>query len=238
MRRIIRSLANIFYKPLLIKWLSKEREYVYRGISLKIHPQVFHPGFFFSTKILLRYLDGLSLPGKKLLELGAGSGLISFSAAKAGAIVTATDINPLATAYLQQNTRANKIDLTIITSDLFRMIPEQLFDIIVINPPYYFEAPASIKEYAWYCGKNGEYFKGLFKNLSNYIDQNTVILIVLCEGCKRPVIQSIAKESGFEFECIRIVPNLIERNYIYQVHAILGWRGNITVKQDEKNIII
>lgn len=227
MRRITRYLAGVFYKPLLVKWLSKERNYSYRGIILKIHPEVFHPGFFFSTKILLRYLRDITLYEKKFLELGAGSGLISITAAKAGAVVTATDINPVATTYLHQNSQLNKVDLNIINSDLFKNIPEESFDLIVINPPYYFEAPASLKEYAWYCGRNGEYFEGLFKNLSNYIDQNTVILIILCEDCNRSVIQSIANRFGFGFECIGTENNLIERNYIYQVH-----------KQDEKNIII
>ncbi len=222
----------------MVKWLSKERKYSYRGIQLAIPPQVFHPGFFFSTKILLRYLADIPLRGKKLLELGAGSGLISISAAKQGAIVTATDINPIATEYLEKNSRLNNVGLTIISSDLFTMIPQQVFDIIVINPPYYFETPANFKDHAWYCGKNGEYFTGLFSGLSNYIDHNTVILIILCEGSNRPLIQYIAKESGFEFECVKTVSNLIERNYIYQVHLIPGWKTRISVKEDEKEDII
>jgi release factor glutamine methyltransferase len=238
MRRITRYLATVFYKPLLVKWLSKERKYTYRGITLAIHPQVFHPGFFHSTKILLRCLADISLKGKKFLELGAGSGLISITAAKAGARVTATDINPVATDYLQQNMRLNKVDLTVITSDLFTMIPEQVFDIIMINPPYYFGTPANFKEHAWYCGKNGEYFTGLFDNLSNYIDRNTVILIILCEGSNRPVIQSIARASGFEFDCVKMVTNLIEKNYVYQVKLIPGWKTHISVKEDEKEDII
>jgi release factor glutamine methyltransferase len=220
MRKITRYLATVFYKPLLVKWLSKERRYNYRGIRLTIHPEVFHPGFFFSTKLLLRYLETVSLRDKKVLELGAGSGLISISSAKKGAIVTATDINPAATDYLQKNSRANGTTLTIITSDLFTSIPQQVFDVIVINPPYYFETPLKHSQYAWYCGKNGEYFHGLFKNLSNYIDQNTVILVILCEGSNRAFIQTIAQGYGFEFACRKTFHNLIERNYVYQVHTI------------------
>ena len=238
MRRITRYLANVFYKPLVLKWLSKERTYSYHNIFLKIHPQVFHPGFFFSTKILLRYLTDLPVSGKKILELGAGSGLISITAAKAGAIVTATDINPIATEYLQQNRELNQVPLTIITSDLFAMIPQQVFDVIVINPPYYFRTPATLKEYAWYCGRNGEYFHGLFEGLSNYISQNTVILIILCEDSNREGIHSIAKNFGFEFECIKIVHNIIERNYLYQIHAKPGWNPGLPIKQDGKDIII
>jgi release factor glutamine methyltransferase len=220
MRRITRYLATVFYKPFLVRYLSKERSYSYKNIQLRIHPEVFHPGFFHSTKILLNYLETLSLQGKKLLELGAGSGLISISAAKAGADVTATDINPVAMRYLEANSRFNGVTLNVIVSDLFEQIPEQFFNVIVINPPYYFDSPASFKEHAWYCGKNGEYFHALFGALSNYTNGNTVILMVLCEGSNRELIRSIAGGYGFGFECTKEVQNLIERNYVYRIHAI------------------
>jgi release factor glutamine methyltransferase len=143
MRRITRYLATVFYKPFLVKYLSKERSYSYKNIQLRIHPEVFHPGFFHSTKILLNVPGNpVFAQGKKLLELGAGSGLISISAAKAGADVTATDINPVAMRYLEANRRFNGVTLTVIVSDLFEQIPEQVFDVIVINPPYYFDSPA------------------------------------------------------------------------------------------------
>jgi release factor glutamine methyltransferase len=238
MRRIVRSLAAVFYKPLLVKWLSKERTYTHQGTRLKIHPQVFHPGFFFSTKILLQNLAGLTLQGKTLLELGAGSGLISISAAKAGAKVTATDINPVAIDYLRQNMQLNGVDLKLIFSDLFKLIPQQCFDIIAINPPYYFETPSNFAQHAWYCGRNGEYFHGLFKSLSNYIDQKTVILMVLCEGSNRAAIHSIGKEYGFGFECVQTAQNLIERNYIYQIHTLPGHDPGSGIHHDEKDIII
>src|SRR5205085_2367128 len=97
--KIVAYLAGNFYKPALRRYLSRERVYRYEGISLQIHPEVFHPGFFFSTKLLLRYLLQLPLHQRSLLELGAGSGLISFAAARAGADVTASDINPVAVQY-------------------------------------------------------------------------------------------------------------------------------------------
>lgn len=111
--------------------------YRYGNIRLEIPPQVFHPGFFFSTGLLLRYILTLPLQGKRFLELGAGSGLISIQAAKKGAIVTATDINPVAIDCLRRNCDQNNVTAEIILSDLFAVIPEQPFDIIAINPPYY-----------------------------------------------------------------------------------------------------
>ena len=218
MRRIIRYVTNIFYKPLLVKWLSKERNYTWQDITLRIHPQVFHPRFFFSTRILTRYLDELPLQGKRFLEIGAGSGLISFAACRAGADVTASDINPIATAYLVKNREANQLPVSVIESDLFKQIPTQLFDFIAINPPYYFKTPVSWQEYAWYCGENGEFFHDLFAGLGNYINRDSVVFMILCEGCNREQIKQIANNAGFELECVKTVRNLIEKNFVYQVH--------------------
>jgi release factor glutamine methyltransferase len=218
MRRIARFFTTIFYKPLLVKWLSSERNYTYGDIRLAVHPQVFHPGFFFSTKLLLKYISGLPLHGKEVLELGAGSGLISISAARKGAIVTATDINPVAVSYLAQNAVANQVSLTVIESDLFRAVPARIFDIIAINPPYYFQSPGNWREYAWFCGKNGEYFNDLFAGLGNYANRDSVILMVLCDGGHRARVQQIANSQGYELECVKEVSNLLEKNFIYRIH--------------------
>src|SRR6476659_2386261 len=171
------------WQPLLRKYLSKTRRYRYKNIRLQIPSSVFHPGFFFSTHILLDQIKQGPLQNKKLLEPGAGSGLISIYVAQKGAIVTATDINPVAVECLKENTRQNNVEIDIIRSDLFDEVPPQLFDVIVINPPYYKKDPESYADYAWSCGSNGEYFEKLFTQLGNYIHTETRILMVLCDGC-------------------------------------------------------
>jgi release factor glutamine methyltransferase len=220
MKAALRNIVAHTYKPLLVKYLSKTRMYKYGDFALEIPPQVFHPGFFFSTRLLLNYIKQLPLQGKGFLELGCGSGLISIYAAKEGAIVTATDINPIAVEFLQKNSRQNKTELTIIRSDLFKNIPEQLFDIIAINPPYYKKQPTTAKEYAWFCGENGEYFSGLFNNLANYIHVNSEILMVLFEGCDMEMIENLAAQNGFNLLCVHTRKNLLEKNFIYRIEKI------------------
>ena len=92
MRNIIKYFVGVIYKPLLERYLSKTRHYKYRGISLIIPPEVFHPAFFFTSKLLLRYISSLPVTGKTFLELGAGSGMIAIYAAKRNARVTAKSI--------------------------------------------------------------------------------------------------------------------------------------------------
>ena len=217
MRTVLKHIVAKTYKPLLIKYLSKTRTYHYENIRLEIPPQVFHPGFFSSTKILLQYINRFPLQNKNLLELGAGSGMIAIQAAKQGAVVTATDINPIAIQYLHVNTVQNNITLEIIRSDLFAAIPKKSFDIIAINPPYYKKQPVTIQDYAWFCGENGQYFSGLFSQLEDYIHNKTETIMVLCDGCDIAMIETAADRNGFKLQLVLTKQNMLEKNFIYKI---------------------
>lgn len=227
-RAIIKHITASVYQPLLIKHLSTTRKYAYKGIHLEIPAGIFHPKYFFSTKLLLQYITRLSVKGKSFLELGAGSGLISLWAAREGALVSATDINPLAVDSLKKNRLFNHLDLTIILSDMFEKIPPQQFDIIAINPPYYQKNPVSYADYAWYCGENGEYFKALFDGLKNYIHSGTTVCMVLCDGCNQNMISSLADQYGWKMNYVIKKKNLLENNFIISIEPI-GSSGSQTV---------
>ena len=193
--------------------------YSYGNIRLEIPPQVFHPGFFFSTRLLLRYISTLTLQGRQFLELGAGSGLIAIHAAKNGATVTATDINPIAVECLRRNCDQNKVKPKIVLSNLFADIPEQSFDIIAINPPYYKKQPQNLAEHAWYCGENGEYFEQLFTKLGKYIHKNSIVVMVLSEECDIRMISDIAAGHNYCLQKKIAKKSIWEYLYIYQVSS-------------------
>ncbi|MBC7874672.1 MAG: methyltransferase [Ferruginibacter sp.] len=218
MRTVLKHIVANTYKPLLVKYLSKTRLYHYDDICLEIPPQVFHPGFFSSTQLLLRSINRLSLHKKTLLELGAGSGLIAIQAAKKGALATATDINPVAIEYLGINSVQNKVNLEIILSDHFDGIPVQPFDIIAINPPYYKKQPQTWIDHAWYCGEKGEYFSRLFSQLAGYMHRDTVILMVLCDGCDIPMIEALALSNAFHLQLVHTKQSMLGKNFIYKIH--------------------
>lgn len=217
MKRALKYLAGRFYRPLLVKYLSSERTYTFKGIRVQVPPGVFHPGFFFSTKFLLRFLERQPLKGRSFLELGAGSGLISLSVARQGAIVTATDVNPQAIGCLQKNAALNACPLEIIHSDLYADIPRQPFDIVAVNPPYYRKQPANDAEKAWYCGPEGEYFDDFFSDLGLYIHSRSDVWMVLCDGCDLPMIYRQAARYGWALTCVYTRHNLVEKNYIFQI---------------------
>src|SRR4030095_8712292 len=217
MNTIVKYVVGRTYKPLLEKYLSRKRIYTHNGFTLEIPPEVFHPGFFPSTKLLMQQLDQLPLNDKSLLELGAGSGLISFHAANKGAAVTATDINKTAIEYLGMNSRLNYIGLKIIHSDLFDQLPGEQFDFIIINPPYYKRDAVTEKDLAWYCGSNGEYFEKLFKGLANYMHGESEVLMVLCDGCDLQMIVDMARANGFTLDCINTNRSMLETNFIFKI---------------------
>jgi len=217
MRRVVRYLVTRFYKPLLVRYLSKTRKYTFKGVQLLIPPEVFHPAFFFSTKYLLRYISGLPLQQSSFLELGAGSGLISIFVAGKGSDVMATDINPVAVEYLEKNRRANNVNMEVIHSDLFEQIPSRTFDIIAINPPYYKKQPQTFAEHAWYCGENGEYFDRLFHSLPDYMHGQSTVLMTLSDGCDETMIRNLAIKNGCRLNRVHSMQNLMEEIYIFKI---------------------
>jgi len=209
---ILKKLANVYTR--------KEREFSYGNITVKVLPGVFHPGLFFSTKMLLSFVDTLNFESKAFLELGAGTGIISILAAKKGATVYASDISSKAVENVKLNAAKNNVQINIFESDLFKNIPDIQFDYIIINPPYYIRDPRKEEEYAWFCGSNFEYFKSLFNSLSNYMGNDSKVFIILSEVCDIQKIKSIGIENEFDWE-LKVKKQIWgEKNYIFQIKKL------------------
>jgi release factor glutamine methyltransferase len=73
-------------------------------------------------------------PRTLLLEVGAGAGLAALAAARRGARVVATDLNPYALRRLRARARSEKVDLALVRTDLARGLGR--FDRLLANPPY------------------------------------------------------------------------------------------------------
>jgi release factor glutamine methyltransferase len=214
---VLRPIAPIL-KKLAEVYTSKEREFSHKNITVKVLPGVFHPGLFFSTKMLLNFLDTLNLESKTVLDLGAGTGIISILAAKGGAAVYASDISSRAVQNIKLNAAKSNVQINIVTSDLFENIPDMQFDYIIINPPYYNRDPTVEEEYAWFCGSNFEYFQSLFNSLSNYIDKDSKIFMILSEVCDIQEIKSIGMENDFVWKLKMKKQFWGEKNYIFEIN--------------------
>lgn len=216
MRQLLRQVIHLTYRPWLQKYLSRDRAYRYRDTDIIVKAGVFHPGFFYSTKMLLDFLlkEG-GLEGKSLLELGCGSGLISVVAARNGAVVTASDISLTALKNTTLNCRINNVDALVLESDLFDQIPLQQFDWILINPPYYLKDPEKPADYAWYCGRGMEYFKKLFNGLRGYLHPASQALMVLSDVCDIRQVKKVAGDQGFKLAMKEQKRKGLEWNFVY-----------------------
>jgi release factor glutamine methyltransferase len=215
MYKLVRAVVAHTMKPYLSWYLRKDRGYTFKGINLIVKAGVFHPGFFFSTKYLLNYLERINLRGH-ILELGAGSGLISIHLAKKGLSVTASDINPAAIEGLKANSQKNNVWLEVIKSNLFQHIPAQHFDFIIINPPYFYGDAKDTSELAWRAGKTYDYFTRLFASIGKYIDQSSKIIMVLSEDCDIERISEIALKNGFDMVLKDKKRIVWELNFIFE----------------------
>ncbi len=106
----------------------------YGGLKFMVSPGVYEPAE--DTFLIADNLDVKA--GEDVLEIGTGCGILAVLAAKAGAKVIATDINPEAVDCAEENARMNgvggKIDFRL--GSLFEPVAGKTFDLVVFNPPY------------------------------------------------------------------------------------------------------
>lgn len=111
------------------------------SIEINVLADVYEPSD--DSYLLLAHVE--VAPGEAFLEIGCGSGLIALHAARAGAVVTATDINPNAVECTRRNARANGLEVKVVESDLFDKV-KGLYDVIAFNPPY---LPGETRSTSW-----------------------------------------------------------------------------------------
>lgn len=215
-KRIVFPVLSRFSKI----YFSKPRRYNYQSIRGIVNPGVFFPHFTISTRLLLDFLSSKKLSGKTFLELGSGTGIISAFAARNGALVTASDINKTAVKNTAENANRNGVLVKSIHSDMFDSIPHELFDMMVINPPYYPKDPISDAEKAWYCGTDFQYFSKLFASLGAFIHSESDVYMILSDDCELDQIQSIAKTFGFKFFEVFKTKKWKEWNFIFRISLI------------------
>ena len=218
LRNILKKITYPFLKRGMAYYYKKPRPYSYKGITTIVHPDVFPPHLTLSTKILLDFISDISLTQKKFLELGCGSGIISLYASQKGAHVTASDINKTALEYLTKASEENNLPVRCVYSNLFEELKGNHFDYIIINPPYYPKSPENIKQQAWFCGKEFEYFEALFQQLPPYLSKENTTYMILSEDCELEKIKSIASENKLTMELVYQTKKVGEKNFIFSLH--------------------
>ena len=198
-------------------YTRKDRTFRYRGLDIRVRKGVFHPGIFFSSLLLLEFMEKKPLSGRKVLEPGCGTGLISVFAASRGALVTACDISRQAVENTRLNASLNKVNIVVLLSDLFNSIPAEVFDYILVNPPYYRRNARDDSERAWFAGEDLGYFRRFFQTLHPFANADTQVYMILSGDCEIDAIKAIAAGSGYRLEEVQRKWKWWEWNFIFRI---------------------
>lgn len=219
----MRSIVKKILGPLLKGWYkfysSKAHSHARDGVQITVYPNVFNPGLFLSTNLFINYFLENDLKNKTTLELGAGSGFISFYLEKKlDCSPTASDINSFALEGLKKNKEQLNSSMSIVESNLFDNLNPNDFEYIIINPPYYPKSPKTEAEHAFFCGDDFEYFRKLFLQLNELWKKENSILMILSEDCDLEKIKAIALENEISFELVWEGKKRQEVNYIFKIN--------------------
>lgn len=107
--------------------------YTIQGLELKVNPGVFPPAT--DTRLLAANIHVTSVT--RTLDLTTGSGIFSVIAGLQGASGIAVDINPDAVKNAGENFLKYGIKMQAVQSDLFEKVPNEQFDQIFVNGPFF-----------------------------------------------------------------------------------------------------
>jgi ribosomal protein L11 methyltransferase len=107
------------------------------GLVLRVDPaRAFGTGTHETTRLCLLALERLAheRPLERVLDLGAGTGILAVAAARLGAErVAATDLDPEATDSILHHARLNDVSLQIVRADGGRAFKPGVFDLLLAN---------------------------------------------------------------------------------------------------------
>jgi len=149
----------------------------------------------------------------KVLDMGAGSGIIAKEAAKFAREVVAVDINPKAIEKIQH---ANTRNLSAKLSNLFSHIKGS-FDVIFFNPPYLPDDPRAA-DIALDGGKHGyEVIERFLCSAKDHLKNDGKILLLFSSQSKKPKVEEFIRSNGYHFREIDRRNIEFETLYVYEI---------------------
>jgi HemK-related putative methylase len=131
------------------------------GMPFVVTPSVFNPKVPRTGEFLASQIDSrLVRRDWEVLDMGTGSGVCAMFAARHARRVVAVDINAAAVRCAGINALLNHLEhrIDVRHGDLFAPVSEELFDLILFNPPFVQGAPQNDRDRAWRSNDVAERF--------------------------------------------------------------------------------
>ena len=159
--------------------------------------------------------------GQSVLEIGTGSGIVAMYASRLTDDITVTDINFDACELARKNFTENGIEnIEILWGNLFEVVENKKFDVILFNTPYLPTEDDEVLEntinYAFDGGLNGRKVIDLFLNeVGNHLNDGGIVQMIqsslsgndetLARLDEMGFIAEIAASEHFFFEDITLI---------------------------------
>ena len=148
--------------------------------------------------------------GKKVLDMGTGSGIQAVEASRYAHKVLGVDIDLKAVEHCKI-----KYDFEVVHSDLFNNI-HGAFDVIMFNPPYLPNAPYGALDTDG--GLQG--FETIIKFLRearHHLTMKGVVLIVVSSHSNQPLVEAEMRNLGYRYRIIEEKHMFFEKLFLYEI---------------------
>lgn len=163
-----------------------------KGIPVKALGGAIHPHYGVFGPVRQEYVELVAgmpeLSGKRVFDVGTGTGVLAILAAKKGAAaVLATDLEPRAVECALQNVRRFGANVSVEECDL---LPEGAADVILFNPPWLPAKPKTSIDRAIY-DEGGLTLRRFFERAQAHLTDSGVVWLVISDlaeriGIRRP----------------------------------------------------
>ena len=190
------------------------------GFRLTVRPTVFHPRWFISSECFAEFIDGLDLRGKRVVDVGTGSGILALAAARAGAQdVIAVDINPNAALTAADNARAHGFTAVsaVCTNLLSAFAPGPLFDVVLSSPPKHAGEPRDLADRGWHAGPKYRDIAALFEQARQRLKPGGRIYVMVSSDSDLDLFGRLIDQAGLSARLVLEQSIAIESLIIYEL---------------------
>lgn len=219
LRRILHFLSYHFV-------LARRRSQMTRaaGFRLIVRPTVFHPRYFLSSEYFASFIADLDLQGKRVADVGTGTGILALAAARAGAAqVVAADINPNAARNAAENARANGFDdvIAALCSNLLAAVaPGPFFDVILSSPPKHAGEPRDLADRGWHAGPAYRDVSALFEEARARLAPGGQMYVMLSSDTDLTLFEMLFRAAGFAARPVYERSIVIESFVVYELTSV------------------